>query len=473
MSHILLKKVPSSAITAPGTTDVKFFSNFNDNGLLYYIDSSGNPLPVGGSTYNPVTNITYSGLYSLYTGSQFATGSYYLITDFYTAYEQPDYYFDGTLKTGGMYKTSPVTPLLVLATAKDKLSPYATQPGFPNDKIIYDISWDKTEFVNNSRGRIIERVDSNNNRTDYDHRSVRFKRYQGYERDTQINGYITDFDCVNGAVTGSSTTFISDITVGDVIIFDSKSDVGYDIGVKVTQVVDDFNLYVQVDSLYSGGVPSPVTLHNSVSSIYPVNYSFNSKTYTAWKTNATANYNSYKEVYFAQSDNNDYDSYYTFNLSQASNNTLSNYSYKYLSGDNNTLVLPNNIISGMCYNNTVGGWFYNNTLTSAISNTFTGDVYGNTLGQLRGNSISKSFYNNVLGDIESNIFFSPFYENFSSSSLVMYFNNFKTELAYYDFSSSTYIYNPHNCEIFSNSLYIPRLSYYDSYDVLNIVNVTD
>ena len=127
----------------------------------------------------------------------------------------------------------------------------------------------------------------------------------------------------------------------------------------------------------------------------------------------------------------------------------------------------------MCYNNTVGGWFYNNTLTSAISNTFTGDVYGNTLGQLRGNSISKSFYNNVLGDIESNIFFSPFYENFSSSSLVMYFNNFKTELAYYDFSSSTYIYNPHNCEIFSNSLYIPRLSYYDSYDVLNIVNVTD
>lgn len=466
MSHILLKQVPTSAITTPAATYVKFFSNFNDNGLLYYMDSSGNPLPVGGSgtAYNPVVEITYSNLRYLGTSSNFATASYYLITDFNSVYEQPDFYCDGTPKTVVACKGKPsgwaYQPILVMATSKNTLSPDAYQPpaagfsGFPLDKIKYDFTWSQTEFGNSARGRITERIDQFGNRTDYDHRAIRFKRYQNYSKNIQLTGSITDYNCVNGTVAASGASFSTELSVGDIIIIDSKSDLGYDIGLKVDTIISDISLVAVVDSLYVSGVPMSVIL-GSGTTITPVDYSFSSKSYDFYSTTPTGLYDQYKEVYFGQSDASDCDSeVYPFQISSAVNNKIGNYSYVYLSGANNVFLLSNNVFGSNCKNNTILESFYNNHI---------GDNFFD-------NNIGYNFSKNLIGN---NFSRNTTVDTFSSNTIVDNFkwNIIQTGISGYDFSTSTHVYGNYNCNMFSNSLGYARLSYYDNSDVLHIVNV--
>jgi hypothetical protein len=471
MSHILLKQVPTSAITAPAATYVKFFSNFNDGGILYYMDDSGNPLPVGaGSTYNPVTEITYSSLYSLKTSNGFATASYYLITDFDSVYDQPDFYCDGTPKTVVDNKGKPAgwgyQPILVLATSKNNLSPDAYQPsiasggyyGFPLDKIKYDITWNKTEFNKNAKGRITERIDEFGNRTDYDHRTIRFRRYQNYVKDTQLTGVITNYNCTTGVVTGSGSSFSSELLLGNIIIIDSKADLGYDIGLKVgTQsgsIASDGSFTAIVDTLYAGGVPSSVPL-NSTGYITTEDYSFSGKTYDFYSTTATGDFNQYKEIYFGQGDANDCDKeVYTFNLTNSTNNKIGNYSQVYLSAVNNVFILPNNVFGSSCKNNTILDNFYNNQV---------GDNFFE-------NSIGYNFSKNFIGD---NFSRNTTIDNFSSNIIGDNFkwNIVQTGVSSYDFTSATHVYGNYNCFMFSNSIGFVRLSYYNSSDVLVITDV--
>ena len=470
MSHIL-KQVPTSAITAPAATYVKFFSNFNDGGILYYMDDSGNPLPVGaGSTYNPVTEITYSSLYSLKTSNRFATASYYLITDFDSVYDQPDFYCDGTPKTVVDNKGKPAgwgyQPILVLATSKNSLSPDAYQPsipsggylGFPKDKIKYDITWNRTEFNKNAKGRITERIDEFGNRTDYDHRTIRFKRYQNYLKDTQLTGVITNYNCTTGVVTGSGSSFSSELLLGSIIIIDSKADLGYDIGLKVgTQsgsIASDGSFTAVVDTLYAGGVPSSVPL-NSTGYITTEDYSFSGKTYDFYSTTATGDFNQYKEVYFGQGDVNDCNKeVYTFNLTNSTNNKIGNYSQVYLSAVNNVFILPNNVFGLSCKNNTILDNFYNNQV---------GDNFFE-------NNIGYNFSKNFIGD---NFSRNTTIDNFSSNIIGDNFkwNIVQTGVSSYDFTSATHVYGNYNCFMFSNSIGFVRLSYYNSSDVLVVTDV--
>jgi hypothetical protein len=469
MSHILLKQVPTSAITAPAATYVKFFSNFNDGGLLYYMDDSGNPLPVGGtggggSTYNPVTEISYSDLYTLGMSDGFATASYYLINNFDSIYDQPDFYCDGRPKSSLENKGKPsgwaYQPILVLATSKNTLSPDAYQPpaagfsGFPLDKIKYDYTWNQTEFGNNAKGRITERIDEFGNRTDYDHRSIRFKRYQDYNKNTQLTGIITDYDCTNGTVAASGASFSTELSVGDIIIIDSKADLTYDIGLKVHNIISDGSFIATVDGLYSSGVPMPVIL-GSGTTITPINYSFYGKTYDFYSTTSTGQYTQYKEVYFGQGDANDCDKeIYTFNISQASNNNIGNYSQVYLSGANNVFILPNITFKNHCNNNVILDNFYNNNI---------GDNFYN-------NQIGYNFSKNLIG---TNFSRNTTVDNFSSNIIGDNFkwNIIQTGVSSYDFSTASHVYGNYNCNIFSNSLGFVRLSYYNSSDVLVVTNV--
>lgn len=466
MSHILLKQVPTSVITTPASTYVKFFSNFNDGGILYYMDESGNSLPVGaGSTYNPVTEITYSALYALKTANGFATASYYLITDFDSVYDQPDFYCDGTPKTVVDNKGKPsgwgYQPILVLATSKNSLSPDAYQPsipsgsysGFPKDKIKYDITWNRTEFNKNAKGRITERIDEFGNRTDYDHKTIRFKRYQNYLKDTQLTGTITDYNCTNGVVSGSGSLFNTELTVGDIIIIDSKSDLGYDIGLKVNSIASDSSFTAVVDSLYTGSVPSSVSLLSG-GFITTEDYSFSSKNYDFYSTTPTGDYNQYKEIYFGQGDSNDCDKeVYTFQ-SSSSNNKIGNYSQVYLSGANNVFVLPNNVFGANSNNNLALDNFYNNHIGDSF--------FDNNIGY----NFSKNF-------IRDNFSRNTTVDTFSSNVID---NNFKwniiqTGVSSYDFTSATHVYGNYNCFMFSNSMGFVRLSYYNSSDVLVVTDV--
>lgn len=466
MSHILLKQVPSSAITPPVSTYVKFFSNFNDGGVLYYMDDSGNSLPVGGTDYNPVTEITYSDLYALKAANGFATASYYLITDFDSVYDQPDFYCDGTPKTVVDNKGKPAgwgyQPILVFATSKNSLSSDAYQPpitsgsyyGYPKDKIKYDITWNRTEFNRSAKGRITERIDEYGNRTEYDHRTIRFKRYQNYVKDTQLTGIITHYDCTNGVVAGSGSLFNTELTVGDIIIIDSKSDLTYDIGLKVDSISSDGSFTAVVDSLYTGSVPSSVSLVSG-GFITPEDYSFSGKTYDFYSTTATGDYNQYKEVYFGQGDANDCDKeVYTFQTPSSINNKLGNYSQVYLGIANNVFILPNNVFGLSCKNNTILDNFYNNHI---------GDNFFD-------NNIGYNFSKNFIGD---NFSRNTTVDNFSSNLIGDNFkwNIIQTGVSSYDFTSATHVYGNYNCFMFSNSLGFVRLSYYNSSDVLVVTDV--
>jgi hypothetical protein len=466
MSHILLKQVPTSAITPPASTYVKFFSNFNDDGILYYMDDSGNPLPVGsGSTYNPVTQITYSALSTLKTANGFATASYYLITDFDSVYDQPDFYCDGTPKTVVDTKGKPTgwgyQPILVLATSKNSLSPDAYQPpitsgsyyGFPLDKIKYDITWNRTEFNKSAKGRITERIDEFGNRTDYDHRTIRFKRYQNHVKDTQLTGIITDYDCTNGTVAASGALFLTELTVGDIIIINSKADLGYDIGLKVSHIISDGSFTAVVDSLYVGSIPSSVPLLSG-GFITPEDYSFSGKNYDFYSTTATGDYNQYKEIYFGQGDDNDCDKeIYTFQTGSV-NNKIGNYSQVYLAITNNVFILPNNVFGSSCKNNTILDNFYNNQI---------GDNFFD-------NIIGYNFSKNFIGD---NFSRNTTVDNFSSNLIGDNFkwNIIQTGVSSYDFTSATHVYDNYNCFMFSNSIGYVRLSYYNSSDVLVVTDV--
>lgn len=484
MSHILLKKVQDNLISAPASNYVKFFSNDSDGGLLYYMNNSGVATPVGSGSSNPVIDTTYSNLYSLYSSDGFATGSYYYINDFQSIYDQPDFYFDGTPKSSLDIKTASSYPVVVLATSKNTLAVDAYQPDLPKDSIKYDITWNTTELGNNAKGRITERIDTDGNRTDYDHKTVLYKRYYEYEKDTSLTGTITDWNCITGTVSGSGTSFTTEVSIGDVILLDttqpSGGDLDYTIGLKVKTVVDNTTITVEVDSLYTGGVPSSVTLSNSTS-INPLDYSFTSKNYTFWMSTQTGNYSSYKEFYFGQYDANDYDEVFTFISGGTSvNNYIGNYSSRYLSTYyNNTLILSNiaftdsyssynkigdssynNHFYGFASNNTISGSFYNNTILgdATDNNIIGGRVYNNIFGNMNDNLISAQFNGNIIDTTQT----------FKSNSIRI---DFSMSISDYDLTSATHIYGTYNCDLFSNSNGDIKLSYYNGSNALTVVDI--
>jgi hypothetical protein len=476
MSNILIKKVQDTLITTPASNYVKLFSNSNDGGKLYYKDSSGVATPVDTQSDPLYVEVTYSQLYSLGASNSFVTASYYLITDFDSVYEQPDFYFDGTPKTVLDVKGKPAIPyqpILVMATSYDTLSPDAYQPYFPKDKIKYDFTWNKTELNHNAKGRITERIDEFGNRTDYDHRTIRFKRYKSYSIGAQLTGTILEYDCVNGALNGVGASFLSQLSSGDIILIDSLSDLGYNVGLKVRNIIDNNTVAVEVDSLYSFGVPSPVTLNNSTT-ITPVDYSFAGKSYNFYMGVDDGVYTSYKEVYFSQSDFNDCDKeVYTFQ-SGAVDNKLGDYAQVYLGGaTNNALILSNNVFSDSnTFYNQIGDTFYNNhSLGGFIDNKIGSGFSGNTILTFTNNSISSNFSNNVLGYIDNNSFFHDFSYNITSTTTNFRNNTIKASVSNIDFTLSTHVYGKYNCDIFYNQAEVARLSYYDTVDVLIVDDI--
>jgi hypothetical protein len=480
MSNILLKKVQDNLISPPASNYIKIFSNANNGGLLSYKDSSGTTTSIGsggsGTTYDPVVGITYSSLYSLYQSDGFATGSFYYISDFQSIYDQPDFYFDGTPKTVLENNVGSSYPIIVLATSKNTLAIDAYQPDFSDDVIKYDITWNETEFGNSAKGRITERIDQYGNRTDYDHRTIRFKRYLDYEKvGSSLNGTITSWNCITGTVSGSSTQFNTDLSIDDVIVLDSSN---YTIGLKVKTIINNTTIIVATSSLYAAGVPVDVTLSNSTL-IEPEDYTFAAENYTFWLATTTGDYTSYKEIYFGQSDEGDFDEFYTFQMSGDSvSNYIGNYSQKYLSTSyNNTLMLSNNVlrntnssynkIGDNCYNNHFEGFASNNKIQSGFYNNI-------ILGDAIDNNIGGRFYNNVTSDITNNSIFCQFSGNLSTG-INFRSNSINIDISFpvsnYDFTGSSHVANFYNCYVFLNSAGSIKLSYYDDYNALTVVDI--
>ena len=234
--------------TGGSSIDVRVTGGTYTNGTAEFTNNTGGTFTVSGFTVGG-TEITYADLLELHNASGLTIGMNYLITDYQTCYDQPDFNFYGNGIYGDNYKQGPVEPLLVFANSTFGLAPDAHSPMYPEDKITYDITWTATEATNSvSMGRITERIDEKGNRTDYDHRNILFKRYNSYSLDNKLDGSITYVG--NNTVVGFNTWFLDELSVNDIIFIptpDSNSRGFY----KVTNIIDNNNLEIEGKAIYN------------------------------------------------------------------------------------------------------------------------------------------------------------------------------------------------------------------------------
>ena len=332
------------------------------------------PVEYIGDTYHiAFSSITYNeGTYSQFVaeaGNGILTpGRFYLMTDFQTCYDQPNYDTDGIPITTGNYKTGTTEPILLLAISTTGFSPTVYSTLHPQDKISYDITWDITEVTSGAtKGRITERIDEFNNRADYDFRAVQFIRYVGYFSEQFYNGKI-NLDGTTGQVTTSQsgTSFTTDFTVGDIFGVYSP---GIN-GIASFQYYEISSIVSNVEMFVTGR-----TLSN-VSNVY---YSAGIR---------LPNYMNPLQCNITGTTNDEFAEYYTFNDGTNYNTYL---------GDNvfnvstDTFILSNNVfLSGSYRNNTFGG--------NVVGNTFNDDMDSNIIGPYcQGNIITNDFDRNIIG----------------------------------------------------------------------------
>jgi hypothetical protein len=207
---------------------------------------------------NPLP-ITYSDLYNLYINGYLTATRYYLITDFQTVYDQPDFYYNIPLNLNKFSpktvpdvntKSGSIEPLLVYATSTQSISTEAISITYPHDKIKYDISWNTTEINGSTAyGRITERISKENIRTDYDWRNVLYRRYEIGTTASLLTGTVS-FDLGLGlTLSGVDTLFTSQLVNGDLLYFNEVvGTVGgltysvIDYKIKVDTIIDDTTL---------------------------------------------------------------------------------------------------------------------------------------------------------------------------------------------------------------------------------------
>ncbi len=363
--------------------------NVNGSVTASYFIGDGSQLtnlPGGGGSGSTYEELTFSEFYSNLTGSTLSPGNHYLITNFKTCYDQPDYDNNGNAITTGNYKQGNVTPILVLATDVDKISEFAYQPQYSGDTIQYDPYFTLTEVTSGEAfGRITYRVDDKGNAFDYDFREVLFKRYNTHSADTIYTGKV-DIDGL-GVMTGAGTTFTNHATGNVIGVINSNTAYGI-----------DFYEIVTIDSDTSMTVTGH-TINPIVNTFY---------------TNSTSESGmSYKKSNIIS--NTGFTEYYTFTgYDSCFNNTCGNRVAQTLD-DGQTFLLSNNVFRSSPYiDNSFGSNFRNNTFNDdCINNTISGQFYNNVIdNDFDYNTISAAFNNNmIICDFQYNIIQNSFFNN--------------------------------------------------------------
>ena len=151
------------------------------DGLVKKIDDQGNVITLegGGGGGSTLIEKTYSELTTMMSNSELEPGQLYLMTDFQTIYDQPDYSNATTRKTTVVTKTASVDPIILLAISETEFAKEVWRPSTPKHKLEYDISFNQTEVMGApAKGRITKCIDEFNNETHYDHTVILLKRYE-------------------------------------------------------------------------------------------------------------------------------------------------------------------------------------------------------------------------------------------------------------------------------------------------------
>lgn len=363
------------------------YLQYPTNDTLIPVELSGDTYHIDFSAVN-YTELTYS---DLYTGSQLGEltpGQYYLITDFQTIYDQPNYDNNRNPIFSGNSMTGDTEPILLLATSTTGFSATVYSTLYPQDKISYDITWNTTEISNTpAKGRITERIDNFNNRTDYDHRNILFKRYLGYSYDESqpLSGLVG----ISG-ITGSTGVLYGDTGTTFTLNFSTGSFVGVrNVGPSIFEIIS-----VESDYL---AIISGVTITETANS--PYYNAFDDGIMSYYQPNVRAN-----EVF----------EYTTFGDTISINNYIGDHSNLYIRIESGDFLLANNVfINGNFLNNTIGNDSYNNTFNDDCDNNQIGDSFFN-------NSTNDDFDGNIIGERFNNNYITA---NFNNNRIGSDFNN--------------------------------------------------
>jgi len=376
------------ALTGKTIGQLALLSGITDN-TLFAVEFSGISYNIPYSEFSQSSNYssaTYSELYNLTTGGTLTPGIFYLMTDYQTCYDQPNFDSYTNPITTGNYKTGTTEPILLLAVSTTGFSPTVYSTLYPQDKISYDITWNLTEVTSGpAKGRITERIDNFNNRTDYDHRTILFKRYRLFTYREQLNGTIELFS--DGTVSGVSTSF-NLLTVGDVVYLPNVSPSYF----EITSISGNTLMTVSGDTLNPTG--PGMQIYNTIE-----------------ETNDSEGYFSYKQTNVKT---DDYLEYTTFGNAILENSAENNYVGNYANTGDDTFILANNVfLEGQYESNKFGDYCYNNTFGTDNSNNVWGDwCYENvSVNDIDDNIIGHYFNRNLMN------------LNLSSNNIGHYFNN--------------------------------------------------
>jgi hypothetical protein len=403
MANLTGKTIGQLALLTGITQDTLFAVELS--GATYHIPYSG--LSVGGS----YEEVTYDELYSLYSGGTLNPVGYYLITDFQSIYDQPDFDYSGQPIITGNSKTGITEPLLVFATSSTTLSNQAFSPLYPKDKITYDITFTTTEVSNTpAKGRITERIDEFNNRTDYDNRTILFKRYKlfTFRPNQPLNGTIQLFN--NGTISGTNTTFTT-LTVGNVVYIPSTFPSYY----EIVSISGNTEMIVSGDTITAVAAGQEIFL-------------------AIEETNDSNGYFSYKRTNVKT---NDFTEYTTFgdaiSNDYAKNTYVGNLANNYQTAG--TFLLANNVfLEGAYESNKFGDYCYNNTFGTdnqnniwgdwCFENVSTNDMDDNIIGHyFFGNLINVNFTSNQINNnFNSNKLLAENDEDFNGNIIGDFFN---------------------------------------------------
>lgn len=308
----------------------------------------------GGSGTLTVTSVTYSELQGLIADSGLIEGSYYLINDFQTVFDQPDYSAPLTPSTSVQTLYGDLEPIIVQAATTNSINSRAISTIEPTDTLEYDVFFSETEInAEKAYGRITLRIDRYNNKTYYDHKAVTYKRY-----DDGDGNYIIYYDNGNDFITNVPT-------------FQGKS---YNMTIGTNSLNGDFIL---PNSCFGEACNSTITGNNFFNNTFSQNCSFNVFGFGCTYNLAYKNFTS-----------NRIGDYFTQNI------ITNNFGY--------------NIITTKIDGNIIGDWFAYNTFIG-INCNFTGNKIGNYFGVgtdggsgsnvIRGDD---GFRNNVIGDYFNN-----------------------------------------------------------------------
>ena len=359
-------------------------------------------------------SMTYAQFYNTITNNNLQVGKTYILVDFQTVYAHMDFNAGGSLKPTLVTKTGATEQIWVLALAPNQIASQAYSATYPNDQIQYDWTYNAT-FVNGSpaKGRISERIDENNNRTDYDHREIKFIRY---DNGSGVFNVIND----NGNASGEFLTFVQNFTGGTVK--DNWLGDFYSIGALVGQ---EYGNNVFHGSFVVSNTSSALFHTNTFSGdVYSNTFSgeVNTNTFSGYvNSNTFSGGEVYSNTFSGNVYNNTFSGYVnsnTFSGGDVYRNTFSGY-------------VNNNTFSGYIFYNTFSGYVNNNTFSgNVLSNTFSGNISNNTFtypGFLKCVTIADALQNKTINNATY-----PFLFNTDYKKEILQGSNGSNYIRYFD-----------------------------------------